>query len=334
MKARIALLVSLAALVVAPSAEARWGPQQNCSLATHCYGITERGANNLASIAFEDTTLANVPEWASGAFVTNEEWISFAGRSTEWVEDGQIIGAYRDCCTVHPFFAEYLRGGWHETIGEGPMPPNNYNHYVIFDPEQNGAWHVYWECCLVGVYGGGWPARFQEEEAGIEVSSNTAPTEQGRQMVAVSDGGTWYPWTGARIYRDPGIAISGNGDNNAAGNISWTVAPGINYSTTSEGTTTTTTTTTEKPLTSKQVVNKYAKTAESTPTVESTTGPTGSVTTIRASGFRVPSPTPHGVAPPKGKILTLVQNAKGFVTDVWLTETPPTAAQLKGEEGL
>jgi hypothetical protein len=39
--------------------------------------------------------------------------------------------------------------------------------------------------------------------------------------VAVSNGGTWYPWSGAKWFHNRGVCIGHNRENTAEGNIEW-----------------------------------------------------------------------------------------------------------------
>jgi hypothetical protein len=217
------------------SAQARWG-NEHCSEASgsHCYGLSGRNIESyggvLASIDFVDTTPVvyngiQTPDAPRG-FVDEEEWISWPKRPEEWIETGQANGTPYGCCEEHPFYAEQLKGVYHEYLSAGTEPTNSYNHYVLFDPEVNGRWHIYWGCCEVGYYGGGWPAYLMNQEAGIEAATPEQPYNWGRQQVAASDGGEWTPWSGAWTYHDPGVCVATNVESSAAGNIMWSTQPG------------------------------------------------------------------------------------------------------------
>jgi hypothetical protein len=197
----------------------------------HCYSIAARTTHVLESIAFENTTpSADVTGGPYGEFTTAEEWISFENQGSKyansWIENGQIVGRGYSCCTPHAFYAEeqHWRGreqGWHIDINEGASPLNTYNHYFLFDPEANGRWHVYWGCCEVATYGGGWPVWLTEQSAGAEVAAEVRPEVWGRQEVAASNGGEWWAWTGAELDRWPGMCLSYNVESSAPGNIMW-----------------------------------------------------------------------------------------------------------------
>lgn len=255
MKKLVPLTFALMSLVFSSSAQASWGPNNECSVKEepngHCYGLAERNVARwggvLASIDFVDTDYNTDPPAyvPSGGFVSNEEWISFpADGDKGWIETGQAMGepydsSLRESVEIHPFFAEKIyfgsdynkgKGTYHEYLSPGTLPAGGaafeksepYNHYVLYDPEQNGLWRIYWGCCEVGSYGGGWPAFLTYQEAGVEAAATSKPLEWGRQEVADSDGGTWTPWEpGEMRYHSPAITIENNEEDSAAGDIEW-----------------------------------------------------------------------------------------------------------------
>jgi hypothetical protein len=225
----------LLAVLGAPAAQARWG-REHCSYEAHCYGLSGRNIESyggvLASIDYVDTTPIvyegiQTPnaDWGQG-FIDEEQWISWPKKPGEWIETGQANGYPYGCCEEHPFYAEDLQGKYKEYLSPGTEPLNTYNHYVLFDASHNGVWHIYWGCCEVGYYGGGWPVYLMQQEAGIEAVTPEQPYNWGKQEVAASDGGEWTPWSGAGWSHDPGICITTNADSSAAGNIQWSTQPG------------------------------------------------------------------------------------------------------------
>jgi hypothetical protein len=227
---------------------------------THCYALSERNVapygGVLASIDFVDTDYntyptVNIPESTGGGenFVTNEEWIEFGTYKGKegWIETGQIMGAYGGSpqyrVEIHPFYAEEIyygsdwnngNGTFHKTTAEYTLPAGGaaftkanpsteaYNHYVLFDPEQESIWRIYWGCCEVASYGGGWPAFLQYQESGIEAADEYRPTEYGRDEVADSDGGTWTPWEHDTWYNgDKGICLEANEEDHNEGDVEW-----------------------------------------------------------------------------------------------------------------
>jgi hypothetical protein len=205
---------------------ASWGPSvPHCSAGEghHCYATSYRNIKKyggvLASIDFVDTTSADV---TSFAFVDEEEWIAWPETTSYgWIETGQADGSPYGCCEEHPFWAQQTPGGvYSEYTSPGTVPLNSYNHYVIYDAESNGTYHIYWGCCEVHSISGR-PKYLYEQEAGIEAATEARPYQWGRQEVAASDGGEWTPWSGDSWFRSPGICMTSNVDSSAAGNIMW-----------------------------------------------------------------------------------------------------------------
>jgi hypothetical protein len=230
----LALCLTLGLVLgLSATAQARWG-KESCSLVTHCYGLDGRNIEPyggvLASIDFVNT-MSPVYEgkgtpWApAGGFVDNEQWISWPKKPEEWVETGQANGWPEDCCSEHPFFAEEYKGKYKEYLAYGTEPLNEYNHYVLFDANLNGVFHIYWGCCEVASYGG-WPVYLMEQEGGIEAAADSQPYNWGKQEVAASNGGEWTPWSGATMFKTGGVCVAVNPDNSAAGNMTWSTQPG------------------------------------------------------------------------------------------------------------
>lgn len=246
--ARLWIAVAVVAVIVAasttPVAEAKWGPTNNCGIRDepleHCYALSMRNTGVLASIAAEDNENAVVYDWEYGGFYDQEQWVSWPKASypqnVGWVEDGITEGEYMDCCTAHPFVATLTQKNlYHQIVAPGPVASGSgeYNFDMIFDAEKNGAYHMYWSTATntanwieAARYGGGRPVNIERQEGGLEVASEDNPLHAGRQMVAASNGGEWWPWTGATTFKDKGVCIGANRENGAAGNIEWT--PGHN----------------------------------------------------------------------------------------------------------
>lgn len=99
---------------------------------------------------------------------------------------------------------------------------------MIYDPEENGAYHMYWSSATnqaywfeVARYGGGRPVDIGEQEAGFEGATEYAPYHLGRQMVAALASGGWTSWEGDWWYKNPGVCMWANSESSAAGNIEW-----------------------------------------------------------------------------------------------------------------
>jgi hypothetical protein len=232
---RVALVSLICVLVggfTAGNAQALWGPSAKCGIEDepvnrHCYALSERSANDLGSIDYADAESADVYDWYTGAFTSQEQWISFPPKYG-WIEMGQLEGHGIDCCTVHPFFAEETSGHqWHFRTAEG-SGLNVYAHYLIYDAEQNGLWRMYWgEWTEEERYGGWGNIRFGQQEAGTEIGDEERPIDNGRDEVArwINGSSPWYPWNGAEYETIvPGaFCMHHNVQLPAEGNIEWKV---------------------------------------------------------------------------------------------------------------
>jgi hypothetical protein len=233
-------MVTSGCLGLASTANARWGPHENCSAVVneqvnhHCYAIEELSMFGYpreyvsGTVAFMDTTSMNVPGWERGDFVTNEAWVSF--NPGGWIESGQIAGSY-DCCSVHPFFAATTGGiehGFYFYESPATVPLNTYNHYVIYDPQPRGTWRVYWGSSEVKAYAyHQFPTWSNELQAGFEGGANAQPYNWGRDQVAslVPPNDAWAPYETAYRHavtvRSPGMCIERNYEAPAWGNVLW-----------------------------------------------------------------------------------------------------------------
>jgi hypothetical protein len=315
---RIVLLTIIYSLTLTGIAHACWGAGcYTTANNNHGYILEGRHASHLASIDFIMATGANVPEWTNGSLVTMEQWLGYT--IPGWIETGLMVGSWGgDCCTLHQFYAEDLHGTFRMYVNPVGVPGWTYKKTSIYDGGRNGDWEIYWdgcsEWCLVGHYGGGWPATYSTQEAGMEVASNSEPVGQGRQEVATDDGpGPWSPWTGVRLMADPPLKANCNPEACAAGNISFgTEAAG----------------------------GALAKTLGQ-PTLATYTAGSGGQVTAQAEGnaeilhgtqpFTPTVPTPRAHANPKGRYETLVRNSEGVVERMLLSNTRPTLAETEGD---
>ncbi|HEV3047644.1 MAG TPA: hypothetical protein VGY13_09810 [Solirubrobacteraceae bacterium] len=95
MRCKVVLAAALAVLVAFPAtALATWGDGE-CDQTTtgHCYARDTWRMTGDEQVegteAFEDTESMNVSEWRTGAFIDNEEWLSFTAHENWWAEVGQ-----------------------------------------------------------------------------------------------------------------------------------------------------------------------------------------------------------------------------------------------------
>lgn len=227
----IASIGLLLLFVGTPVAQAKWGPNKECGIAenVHCYALAEHGTSVLASIIAANTLVMEVHDWASGAFVDDEEWISFAGKSNQWIETGQTAGNYDDCCTLKQFYAENTATEYNEYLSPGHVEGglHVYNYYLLFDGAKDGTWQIQWGCsqnsdvwCEVGAFYG-WPVYLSDQEGGDEDASEIEPNEWARDQVASSDGGEWWSWTGATWYKRGPLEMRYNAENVSPGDIEW-----------------------------------------------------------------------------------------------------------------
>jgi hypothetical protein len=221
----VLLALTLLALTVASSAQARWG-NEKCSLVTHCYAITEVNTSAKGAVAYIQEESANVPEYPAGAFVDDEMWLSFPKGG--WLEIGLTAGynpgGTSNCCTLHPFIAHAvyvnekgIQGYEEYTWAE--VNANSLIHVKIEDPTLNAERCEYiwngpttWnqvDCHNKPSY---WTANSSTLEAGLEAASNNErPYNGARQEVAqVNDSGGWLAWNGAN-----GETVNENGESAA-----------------------------------------------------------------------------------------------------------------------
>jgi hypothetical protein len=236
-------LAGLAGLLIPTLALASWGDGECYEAETHhCYALTEwimeGGSESVKGATFvPDTTSIDVPEFAAGAFVTNEGWVKFVS-SEGWMEAGQIAGYGLSCCTLHAFVALATSRsgetiyGFEKYIFTGVAEPRNV--YLIEDPANNGSW-----CWIIWGTNAGcksrpgyWETYSHDLEAGVEIDSNARPGNTGSQEVnAISHSGVAKSWSGAKTsatgYISPGPAATGelyltpNYDSNYPGNADW-----------------------------------------------------------------------------------------------------------------
>jgi len=324
-------LVLAWAACVAPDAGAWTEWDGNCSVEAepvnhHCYALARRaGVSKYADIVYMDTEGMYVPG-AKGydTFISNETWISFNANPGEWIETGTIAGI-EDCCSLHEFYDEQYHGRLQEHFhyDEIPVPGSPFEQYLIFDPEQNGRWHIYWagagscgEWCEVAVFGGGWPTAFNTQEAGAEVSTPSVPYNYGRDEVAASNGGAWEPWTGATYHIHAGFNWQHNPVLPAEGNIAWSVGspPGAAL-------------VQDEPMGSitqgegGEVAGKVTREPDGT-TLTTYTG----TTPFHANW----APVPYGRKAPRGNVLSVQRDSEGHIVGRYLAATPPTQEELDG----
>jgi hypothetical protein len=208
-KILIGLILALALLVPA-SASASWG--KNCSFGgkeeNHCYAIAEWLMKNtgeeVKGVSSEiATTAMSVPNWESGDFITNEQWMSDPN-SGRWVEDGQGAGfnnAHEEGreingASLHWFYA-YQTSVFALYVAPWTYEGWTYISYTLSDPSNNGEW-----CEKIGTVQvacqGGFVKYSKDVEVGMEAADTSAPENAGLDRTGVQHlDGNWYHWNEA-----------------------------------------------------------------------------------------------------------------------------------------
>jgi hypothetical protein len=235
---------ALACALATTPAQASWG-SPSCSQGEHhhCYAVTKWTMDDppesvKGGVAFITTSLIDVPEWATNAFVDDELWVSFQS-SGGWFEAGQEAGSDINCCSLHAFWAYSLnaegKGYVEKTYREFEDSPTS--KFYIEDRGGNSDWCLYWaeDNVLVECKSGTFPPYADVLTAGIEAGSESRPYNEGSQEVAaVFREGTWHSWQGsktaavgeARTYSgapESAMCIEPNWKSNAPGNAIWKI---------------------------------------------------------------------------------------------------------------
>jgi hypothetical protein len=202
-----AVLCATGLVAIPATSQASWGGGR-CLRANpyHCYTLAGRKVprGRLGTIAYDNIKQANVPGWAEGDFVTLESWINFEGpeypRGNYWIETGTVVGAWgNSCCGVHRFNARREPSCcgvnsfqiWVEPQEFLTPPRAYYATYGLMDVTELGGWDVFYEglgraCgeewCWVNTFGS-WPAKFTEQQAGMEVAAEAMPSVETAQSL-------------------------------------------------------------------------------------------------------------------------------------------------------
>jgi hypothetical protein len=209
---------------------ASWG--EGCSLADnhHCYSLAEwsmGGSEEVEGTETEQkTTNMNVPGYAAGDFVDNEEWASFPGTG-HWVEIGQSAGELVSCCSLFWFYAFNGPNGYYQYTAPPytwEVTPNTWNNYGM-QSIGNGVW-----CFDVGpsweqqvACEGGFPTYSKLLQDGLEVAAETKPVNAGSVVAnATFTNGTIHTWKKDVEYTTTrGLCVSRYTPVNYPGNINY-----------------------------------------------------------------------------------------------------------------
>jgi hypothetical protein len=217
---RIGLPMLLAALILAcafPIAtSASWGKKydngERCSQGNghHCYAIAEwemTGVEKVeGTLAYQYTTTMNVPGWATGDFVDNEEWAAFLP-SGYWIEVGQTAGEYMDCCSLHPFYAWMNGSGYSQYIAPWTWPASENNLYQLSGQSHDGHWCAYF-ASTQALCVGGFPAWSNDLQVGLEIAANTKPANAGHESTNAWWESKTHNWLKEYAYADGGTCLS------------------------------------------------------------------------------------------------------------------------------
>jgi hypothetical protein len=207
----IPAVVLVAAMLLLPAiASASWGEHGQCyhSEKGHCYALDTwemTGNEKIEGMeVWMDTELMNVPEWKSGAWVTNEVWQGFEPQGW-WVEVGQIAGGNsfwlepeseiyeRNCCSLHSVWGFEGPHGYLDYSAPWGVDTNVNNVYLISGTGHNGEWCAYFDHTQAWCETG-YPDWSNEIEVGGEYDSNTRPQNQARDGVNGWWGGASHNW--------------------------------------------------------------------------------------------------------------------------------------------
>jgi hypothetical protein len=225
------LLIVLAFAVVPTSASASWGwsweKGEHCSQGNnhHCYALSEwimKGSEQVeGSLAYQWTESMNVPGWESGAFIDNEEWVSFQSTGY-WVEVGQTAGEDMDCCSLHSFYAWDNASGYSQYVAPWTVGANEWKLYQVSGQNHNGTWCLYFGSTQVRC-----PTGFSdysdELQVGAEYATETEPSNTGHEETNGWWGDKEYNWLKEHAYADEGTCLERYGSPPELGNIAfWT----------------------------------------------------------------------------------------------------------------
>ncbi len=212
-------LLALAVLVLGACptvASASWGRKSNngeaCSQGNghHCYATAEwqmTGNEKVeGTLAYQDTTDADVPGWESGDFIDNEEWAVFLP-SGYWIEAGQTAGEYMDCCSLHPFYAWFNGSGYSQYVAPWTWPAGENNLYQLSGQSHNGTWCAYFASTQARCISG-FPAWSNDLQVGDEIAANTKPANAGHEDTDGWWEGTTHNWLKEQAYADGGMCVS------------------------------------------------------------------------------------------------------------------------------
>lgn len=155
---------------------ATWGSKCSYGEGHHCYALATwamgSGEYIYGSETIQDTTEMYVPNWESGDFVDDEEWIGFP--KEHWVEIGQTAGNAIDSHTLYPFWASQNGKGYLQTILPTSVSGGRQNHYTM--RSDGGGYWCFWVEGVGEECRNGFENTSKEVEDGIEGADESQPT--------------------------------------------------------------------------------------------------------------------------------------------------------------
>ena len=212
MNRRVWVLVALAALLSSWTAASTAGAYSRCGKETaprdeQCYAVDDwlmTGHEAVAGSSIQINSFsANVPGWASGDFVANESWATFA-EGKRWVASGQYAGGYWNEDSLHYFWAFQNEEGYNEEEFAGGPEPNTWNTYTMQYANKPDTWNIFINGTNVAS-ATGLGTTSNNLQTGL-VMTNTNIKNSGETADARSYGvhGAWSNgWSGAASHAEP-----------------------------------------------------------------------------------------------------------------------------------
>lgn len=247
MRSKLILLGVFAIMLAVPaSSTASWGKKKDngeaCKQANpyHCYAYSSwvmGGSERVEGMSgYQETKIMNVPEWGTGAFVTNENWLSFTSKPTYWAEVGQIAGGNgfviypegehfaRDCCSLHSFWGYQNGAGFTDYAAPWTVGGAEWHLYQISGQNHNGTWCEYFGATQAWCESG-LPSWGTILNTGSEFAAESEPENYGRTAVNAWWANTTHNWRFATIYFDSKLCAKPNSSPAYAGNIEYGTCP-------------------------------------------------------------------------------------------------------------
>jgi hypothetical protein len=195
-------------------AAATWKCKLGGAEEEHCYALSiwwmKGGEHVEGAEALINTEEVDAYEWESGAFVSNEMWLSWTSNQNQWVEAGQIAGDYINCCSIQPFVAYKIPGQSFKIDRDTELDYNThqYYQYQISGQSDDGHWCLYiGETQITCPYFGTGYKTATDLEDGMEAGANKWEANNGVNQV----NGWWehvkHHWLFDELWRETDTCI-------------------------------------------------------------------------------------------------------------------------------